>query len=106
MNSSQSDFGPNDFCLNQLLAITHEIFKTFDDNPTLEVRSVSSDIPKAFGKVWQTSSWRPGLASVSKVWFWVHFNDQMQNSLLMSRLVLLSSRIKMEVPMFSAMIFS
>ena len=33
-------FCPSDFCINQLLAITHEICEAFDCKPTLEVRSV------------------------------------------------------------------
>ena len=41
-----------DSCINQLLAITHEIFEAFDCNPPLEVRSVLLDVLKAFDKVW------------------------------------------------------
>jgi len=52
LNSNQSGFRPSDSCINQLLAITHEIFEAFDCNPTLEVRSVFLDISKAFDKVW------------------------------------------------------
>ena len=50
--SNQSGFRPSDSCVNQLIAITHEIFKAFDCNPSLEVRSVFLDISKAFDKVW------------------------------------------------------
>ena len=46
----QSCFKPVDSCINQRLSITHEIYKSFDDG--LEVRSVFSDISKAFDKVW------------------------------------------------------
>ena len=46
----QSGFKPGDSCVNQLLAITHEIFSSFDDN--YEVREVFLDISKAFDKVW------------------------------------------------------
>ena len=46
----QSGFKPGDSCINQLLSITHEIYKSFDDG--LEVRSVFLDISKAFDKVW------------------------------------------------------
>ena len=53
LNSNQSGFRPGDSCINQLLAITHEIFEAFDCNPSLEVRSVFLDISKAFDKVWQ-----------------------------------------------------
>ena len=52
LSPNQSGFRPSDSCINQLLAITLEIYETFDGNPTLEVRSVFSDISKAFDKVW------------------------------------------------------
>ena len=52
LNPNQSGFRPSDSCVNQLIAITHEIFKAFDCNPSLEVRSVFLDISKAFDKVW------------------------------------------------------
>ena len=37
-------------CVNQLLAITHEIFPSFNDNH--EVRAVFLDISKVFDKLW------------------------------------------------------
>ena len=46
-----SKYSLSDSCVNQLLAITHEIFEAFDCNPSLEVRSVFLDISKAFDKV-------------------------------------------------------
>ena len=52
LNPNQSGFHPSVSCVNQLLAITHEIFEAFDCNPPLEVRSAFLDISKAFGKVW------------------------------------------------------
>ena len=52
LNSNQSGFRPSDSCINQLLAITHEIFEVFDCNPSLEIRSIFLDISKAFDKVW------------------------------------------------------
>ena len=52
LNPNQSGFRPSDSCINQLLAITHEIFEAFDCNPSLEVRSVFLDISKAFDNVW------------------------------------------------------
>ena len=55
LNSNQSGFRPSDSCINQLLAITHEIFEAFDCNPSLEIRSVFLDISKAFDKVWHES---------------------------------------------------
>ena len=45
----QSGFKPGDSCINKLLSITHEIYKSFDDG--LEVRSVFLYISKAFDEV-------------------------------------------------------
>ena len=50
ISPNQSGFKPGDSCVNQLLSITHEIYKSFDEG--LEVRSVFLDISKAFDKVW------------------------------------------------------
>ena len=52
LNPNQSGFRPSDSCINQLLAITHEIFEAFDCKPSFEVRSVFIEISKAFDKVW------------------------------------------------------
>ena len=52
LNAYQSGFQPFGTCVNQLLTITHEIFSSFDSNPSLEVRSIFLDISKAFDKVW------------------------------------------------------
>ena len=49
ITTNHSGFKPGDFCIKQLLSITHEIYKSFDDG--LEVRSVFLDISKAFDKV-------------------------------------------------------
>ena len=46
---NQSGFKPGNSCINQLLSITHLIYKSFDDR--LEARSVFLDISKAFDKV-------------------------------------------------------
>ena len=51
ISQNQSGFQPGDSCINQLLSITHEIYKSFDDG--WEVRGVFLDISKAFDKVWQ-----------------------------------------------------
>ena len=51
LNPNQSGFRPSDSCINQLLAITHEIFEAFDCNPSLKVRSVFLDLSKAFDKI-------------------------------------------------------
>ena len=52
LNPNQSGFRPSDSCINQLLAVTHQIFEAFDCNPRLEIRSAFLDISKAFDKVW------------------------------------------------------
>ena len=49
--SCQSGFRKKDSCVSQLLAITHEIYKNFDANPSLETRAVFLDISKAFDRV-------------------------------------------------------
>ena len=51
LNCNQSGFRPSDSCVHQLLSITHEIYKSFDANPSFEVRSVFLDICKAFDRV-------------------------------------------------------
>ena len=50
ISQNQSGFRPRDSCVNQLLAITHEIYKSFGEG--FEVRGVFLDISKAFDKVW------------------------------------------------------
>ena len=50
ISSIQSGFQLGGSCINQLLSITHEIYKSFDDE--FEVRGVFIDISKAFDKVW------------------------------------------------------
>ena len=52
LNPNQSGCRQSDSCINQVLAITHEIFEAFDCNLPLEVRTVFLDISKAFDKVW------------------------------------------------------
>ena len=47
---NQSGFKPGDSCINQLLSITHKIYKSFDDG--YEVRGIFLYISKAFDKVW------------------------------------------------------
>ena len=50
ISQNQSGFKPGDSCINQLLSIMHEIYKSFDDG--WDVRGVYLDISKAFDKVW------------------------------------------------------
>ena len=47
----QSGFKPRDSCFNQLLSITHDIYKSSDVG--LKVRAVFLDISKAFDEVWR-----------------------------------------------------
>lgn len=51
-NKNQSGFSPVDSFLHELLSIIHDIYKTFDANPSLEVRGVFSALIKAFDRVW------------------------------------------------------
>ena len=48
----QSGFIPGDSCVAQLLSITHEIYKSFDCNPSYDIRGTFLDISKAFVKIW------------------------------------------------------
>ena len=50
ISPNQSGFKPGDLCINQLLSITHEIYKSFDNG--LEVRGIFLGISKAFDEVW------------------------------------------------------
>ena len=52
LNPNQSGFRPGDSTVNQLISITHTIFKAFYCNPPIDVRSVYLDISKAFDRVW------------------------------------------------------
>ena len=48
----QFGFLPGDSCTSQLLTIIHEIQKSFDESPPIDVRGIFLDISKAFDKVW------------------------------------------------------
>lgn len=48
----QSGFRKGDSCVSQLLAIVHEIFKSFDASPSIDTRGIFLDISKAFDRVW------------------------------------------------------
>ena len=50
ISQNQSGFKPGESSINQILAITHEIYKPFD--ACLDVITVFLDISKAFDKVW------------------------------------------------------
>ena len=49
ISPNQSGFRSGDSCVNQSLAITHEIYKSFDEG--FEVREIFLDISEAFDKV-------------------------------------------------------
>ena len=65
ISPNQSGFKPGDSCINQLLSISHKIYKLFDDG--LEKRCFL-DISKAFDKVWHE-----GLSNLSKTVFLVTY---------------------------------
>ena len=46
LNGNQSGFRPGDSCVHKLLSVTHDIYKAFDSNPSLEVRGVFLDCRK------------------------------------------------------------
>ena len=50
LSDKQSGFKSGDSCINQLLAITHGIYRSLDQG--FEVRGVFLDISKAFDRVW------------------------------------------------------
>ena len=52
INVILSGFRSGDSCTNQLTVIVHEILKSFDSSPTVDVRGVFLDISKAFDRVW------------------------------------------------------
>ena len=52
LNPHQSGFRPGDSCVHQLLSITFDIYKSFDANPSLEVRGTFLAMSRAFDRVW------------------------------------------------------
>ena len=48
----QLRFRSSDSCQSQLLSIAHDIYASFDQIPTIEVRANFLDISKTFDKVW------------------------------------------------------
>ena len=52
ITNNQSGFRPGDSVTNQLIYLVDEIFKSFECNENLEVRSVNLDMSKAFDEVW------------------------------------------------------
>ena len=52
LSDAHSGFRSSDSCECQLLSIVHDIYKSFDCNPSLEIRAFFLDISKAFDRVW------------------------------------------------------
>ena len=52
LSPHQSGFRANDSCTDQLLSIVHNIYKAFDEYPTLESGGVFLVMSKVFDKVW------------------------------------------------------
>ena len=52
LSPNQSGFRPGDSTIDQLIAITRQIYVAFDECPSRETRAVFLDISKAFDKVW------------------------------------------------------
>ena len=50
ISSNDSSFEPGDSCINQLLSISHNIYKSFDCG--YEVRRIILDVSKIFDKAW------------------------------------------------------
>ena len=48
----QSGFRLGDSTINQLLSITHNIYKAFEACPTLETRAVFLDLSKVLDRIW------------------------------------------------------
>ena len=51
LSDSKSGFRTSESCECSLLSVVHDIYKSFDYNPPLEVRGVFLDISKAFDRV-------------------------------------------------------
>lgn len=52
ISDRQSGYKQGDSTIKQLLSITNDIYKAFDETPTKEVRAVFLDISRAFDRVW------------------------------------------------------
>ena len=51
ISPNQSGFRPGDSTINQLLLITNNIYKAFDERPSREMRAIFLDLSKAFDTV-------------------------------------------------------
>ena len=52
ITSEQSGFRSGDLAINQLLSVTHMIYRAFEEIPSRETRAVFLDLSKAFDRVW------------------------------------------------------
>ena len=52
LSQHQSGFRPGDPTINQLLSITNDIYKAFEEVPSKEMRAIFLDLSKAFDRVW------------------------------------------------------
>ena len=77
ISPTQSGFRPGDSCVNQLPAIAHKIYESFDKG--FGVTGVLSDITKAFDKVWHEGL----LLKLNEWYFWKSFETFTQFSFLL-----------------------
>ena len=52
LTSNQSGFRPDDSYVHEMLSLTHEIYKAFDANPSLDVKGAFLNLSKAIDRVW------------------------------------------------------
>ena len=52
LSDARTGFRPSKSYECQLLSIVHDIYKSFNCNPRLEVRGIFLDISKDFDRVW------------------------------------------------------
>ena len=49
----ESGFPPGEFSVHQLKSIFHEVYNTFNENPSLELTDTLLNISKGLDRVWQ-----------------------------------------------------
>ena len=59
---------PGDSCLSQLLSIIHEIYKSIDYSPPVDVRGKFLEISKAFVNVWHAGFFNFKIAKIRYRW--------------------------------------
>ena len=106
ISSNQSGFKPGDSCINQLLSITHEINKSFDDG--YEVRGVFLDISKAFDKVWHNEliyKLKQNGVSGDLMNLIIDFLDARKQRIILNGQYSSWESVKTEVPLLSPLFF-